>query len=851
MKNQWKKYAAVLAAFFVIESNIQTLSVYAGENTIELSTRQTQQDQLTNPGFELDLDGWQYTKLDGTENNWIYQSIQSQDLSNRVSGSKSFNFWFGGDTGSTGSFSFHQAVTLKPGKYTLSGWAMGGDGERVEVYADTTIGNTKQEDDGWENWKKCSVTFTVEKEKTVELGFRVTGTKNTGWGYVDELCLRQLETEGVEREQSIYQVEQVSGMNTDFLRGVDVSSYISEVESGVTYRDFEGKELDGAGFFQLLADSGVNAVRLRVWNDPYDANGNGYGGGNCDLKKAETMGKWATEAGMRVLIDFHYSDFWADPERQLTPKAWSSLSFEDKKTKLYDYTEQSLKTLLDAGVDVCMVQVGNETNNGMCGETKTWEKCQLFQAGSSAVRKVANEYRKEILVALHFTDPQKTGNYLSIAKYLQENNVDYDVFASSYYPFWHGATDNLTSVLRSVAQTYHKKVMVAETSYVKDLEDHDGQNNNVGESCKDLAYEVSGQGQVTEVASVMQAVADVGDAGVGAFYWEPAWIPVQEYDFSSANAQQILEENKELWREHGSGWASEYAKSYDYEHVQDWYGGSSWDNQALFGYDGKPDQALRVFRYVLTGTQQVKETQKPKTYTLTFDSQGGILEKTQQTVTEKETYGTLPIPTKEGYRFAGWFTKKTGGERILPDQEVTITQNQNVYAHWNIREYPITYQLNGGKNAEENPKIYTVETDTINLKNPQKSGSLFLGWYTDAGFQKSVTKLERSSTGSKRFYAKWKTIVVKKTVVTKAKSSKKGTVKLSWKKTSEADGYEISILKNGKNTPTVLRTSATGKLLENLQTSKIYQIRIRAYKKDSTGKRIYGAYSAAKNVKIK
>ncbi|MDE6064613.1 MAG: glycosyl hydrolase 53 family protein, partial [Lachnospiraceae bacterium] len=106
-------------------------------------------------------------------------------------------------------------------------------------------------------------------------------------------------------------VEPVTGIDNDFIRGVDISSYLSIKESGAVFRDFEGNEVDDAGFFAILREAGVNWVRIRVWNDPYDSKGNSYGGGHNDLQTAIMLGRLATEAGMKVMIDFHYSDFWA------------------------------------------------------------------------------------------------------------------------------------------------------------------------------------------------------------------------------------------------------------------------------------------------------------------------------------------------------------------------------------------------------------------------------------------------------------------------------------------------------------------------------------------------------------
>lgn len=419
---------------------------------------------------------------------------------------------------------------------------------------------------------------------------------------------KEADTSGA--EAAGIKIEKISNLPSDFIKGVDVSSYISEKNSGVKYYDFEGNELDDQGFFNLLASCGVNYVRIRVWHNPYDNNGNGYGGGTNDLKKAKQIGKWATNAGMKVLIDFHYSDFWTDPGKQYTPKAWADYDVDQKAAAISTYTKDSLTELLEDGVNVGMVQVGNETNAYFCGE-KDWDNiCKLFSAGCSAVREVektqygeAVEDGSKIMIALHFADPQKSGQYAEYAKNLNSAGVDYDVFASSYYPFFHGSTSNLTSVLKNIANTYGKKVMVAETSWATTLEDGDGHDNQIRIGTNDTPYyEFSVLGQATEVRTVMDAVVKVGEAGIGAFYWEPAWIPVQyAYDSNGNLNQSIRNSNVQKWETYGSGWASSYAGDYQVD-AATWYGGSAMDNQAMFDMYGHPLESLKVFNYVTTGT---------------------------------------------------------------------------------------------------------------------------------------------------------------------------------------------------------------------------------------------------------
>lgn len=414
--------------------------------------------------------------------------------------------------------------------------------------------------------------------------------------------------QNIEPVEAGINVSRINGLNEDFICGADISSIKSEYESGVQYYDFEGNRLvyspeDGEkGFFAFLKECGINWVRIRVWNDPYDEKGNGYGGGNNDLEAAASIGKLATDAGLRVLIDFHYSDFWADPGKFQAPKAWQDMDIDSKAQALEVYTVESLTTLIDNGVDVGMVQIGNETVNGLAGETD-WENiCRLMNEGSRAVRYVADTMEKEILVALHFTDISES-KYKNIASILNDRQVDYDIFATSYYPFWHGTIENLVNTMNIIAEEYGKKVMVAETSYVYTLEDGDGHSQSVGkDSSLPLDYDVSVQGQADAVASVIQATVDMGEAGIGMFYWEPAWIPVQLYKKDMKNHKRILRENKKIWEEKGSGWASKAAGSYDANDAGKWYGGSSWDNQALFDFKGHPLESLLVFKYVFTGS---------------------------------------------------------------------------------------------------------------------------------------------------------------------------------------------------------------------------------------------------------
>ena len=420
-------------------------------------------------------------------------------------------------------------------------------------------------------------------------------------------CAQTPKVEKIEGS-SLY-VKKVENLSDDFILGMDASSVIAEEQSGVKYYNFDGEEQD---VFKTLAENGVNYIRVRVWNDPYDKWGNGYGGGNNDIDKAVEIGKRATKYGMKLLVNFHYSDFWADPAKQMAPKAWKGMDIETKKQALYDYTRDSLQKLKDAKVDVGMVQIGNETNGKMCGE-KTWMNIYyLMQEGSRAIREVF----PKALVAVHFANPEKVTNYENYASKLNYYKLDYDVFASSYYPYWHGTLENLSAVLSNIANTYNKKVMVMETSYAYTGTDTDFHGNTIGDGSvvtKDYPYTV--QGQANSVRNVIDTIAHTPN-GIGVVYWEGTWISV---------GTSSWEENSEKWERYGSGWASSYADEYDPDDAGEYYGGCAVDNQAFFDATGKPLESLRVFNLVRFGNEVELKADAIEDINLIVDLNGTIV----------------------------------------------------------------------------------------------------------------------------------------------------------------------------------------------------------------------------------
>ena len=539
-----------------------------------------------------------------------------------------------------------------------------------------------------------------------------------------------------------------------FIRGTDVSSLISVLNSGARFKDWDGVSLgesveeQGAAFMKLLFDAGCNWIRLRVWNDPYDADGHGYGGGNNDLQSAVTMGKWATDAGIRVLIDFHYSDFWADPSRQLVPKAWEGLDIDAKAKALGDFTTDSLNTLLDAGVDVGMVQVGNETTVGICGEKEWPNMLKLYNAGCDAVHAAG-----DILTCVHMESPQ-SADFDSIAQHLTDGGVKFDVFATSYYPQWHGSMEDMAAKLKGVADKFGVKVMVAETRAPYTADDGDGSNSNAP-----AEYAISPQGQALEYAEVAKAVHDIGDAGIGLFYWENAWIPVRNISqLTGAERDAAIEENKRIWDECGSGWASSYAQDYDPNAANGGYGGPDMNNKAMFDFDGKPLESLNVFKYMTTGTAGYPDrVVDVPTASLTLTVGDPV-----------ELPATLEVGRLSGQREtaavtwedAGFVDASRPGEWTVKGW-IDDGSGDKVWTFTYIKvERPALPSLLANGGFEDGAQGYTVENwpgDGINNKSANAgnvhAGSWCLHFWKNAAFENAVTSTTVSlEPGTYTFY---------------------------------------------------------------------------------------------------
>jgi arabinogalactan endo-1,4-beta-galactosidase len=304
-----------------------------------------------------------------------------------------------------------------------------------------------------------------------------------------------------------------------FYYGADLS-YVNEMEDcGVTYKNSSGTDQDP---FAIFKNEGANLVRLRLWHNPTWTNYSNL----QDIKKSIQRAK---NQGMRVLLDFHYSDTWADPEQQQIPAAWLN-NIEDTQAlgnALYDYTYNTLLALSNEGLLPDIVQVGNEINpmilqDGDLEWPIDWERnSYLINKGIEAVRTIAEEKGKTIEVMLHIAQPE---NGLWWFEQATANGVnDFDWIGLSYYPIWSDySLDDVQTPLTALINTYDKKLMIVETAYPFTLENVDNANNILGSNALVNGYPATQQGQLNYLMQLQSIIATAG--GQGLVYWEPAWV---------------------------------------------------------------------------------------------------------------------------------------------------------------------------------------------------------------------------------------------------------------------------------------------------------------------------------------
>jgi arabinogalactan endo-1,4-beta-galactosidase len=304
-----------------------------------------------------------------------------------------------------------------------------------------------------------------------------------------------------------------------FYVGADLS-YVNEMEDcGATYYD-QGKKQDP---FALFAQKSADLVRVRLW---HDADWTRY----SNLADVSKTLRRAKENKMKTLLDFHYSDTWADPEKQFIPKAWAHITDTTELAQaLYDYTTATLAELDRNNLLPDMVQVGNETNieilqqeHALVHGIPNWQRnAALLNAGIKAVRDYSKASTKPIKIILHIAQPE---NALWWFKQAGENGVnDYDIIGLSYYPQWSTyKLPDLPAAIKELHNTYHKDVMIVETAYPWTLKNVDRAGNVLGKKAVLPEYPASAKGQLRYLLTLTQLVKAAGGSGV--IYWEPAWV---------------------------------------------------------------------------------------------------------------------------------------------------------------------------------------------------------------------------------------------------------------------------------------------------------------------------------------
>lgn len=366
--------------------------------------------------------------------------------------------------------------------------------------------------------------------------------------------------------------------------GIDCSTYLEELNANAKYYD-NRSQIDPLDAFRK---NNVSAVRLRLWVNPYSPSGHPYLAGTCDLDCFIKTAKLFQSKGFDIMLDIHYSDFWADPGKQFIPKDWRENTVSSLAEKVYSYTKETLEIIEKEQIKLSFVQVGNEITNGMLwpigklvenedGTRSNYESLiTLLKAGVKACREMMPA--TELVIHLERSYDQKV--YNEFFDEITENGVDFDIIGMSYYPYWHG---NLKQFFANVdnCKKYGKKIMAVELGYAFTLEDYIKEsgvggaklviNENNADSFDFLkTYPVTPEGQAKFVRDFIDSAKAHGLDGI--FWWEPLWIPGEGICWASPEAKEYIGETDKLSCR------------------------NEWANQCLFDYEGKKLPAFDEYK---------------------------------------------------------------------------------------------------------------------------------------------------------------------------------------------------------------------------------------------------------------
>ena len=333
--------------------------------------------------------------------------------------------------------------------------------------------------------------------------------------------------------------------------GADISSLKKSEDFGGVYAYEDGTQADA---LKILKDHGMNYARIRVWLDSPD----GYHRKEQLLEIARRLKKHE----IKLLVDFHYSDSWADPGKQPKPISWEGLDFEGLKKALYDHTFDVCNSLKEQGTPPDMVQVGNEITNGMVWpEGKNDESFDNLAALLKEGYRAVKDCSPKTLVMFHLDNGGNNAMYRRWFDNIIEREVPFDLIGASYYPYWHGTLDDLRNNLTDIAVRYNKDIIVVETAYAFTPEDKDNFPNVLQDQVTP-GYPFTLEGQKNMLQAIMDIVREVPNKhGLGIVWWDATWTAVP-----------------------GNGWDPADPST-----------GNGWENQALFDFDNCALPAMSLF----------------------------------------------------------------------------------------------------------------------------------------------------------------------------------------------------------------------------------------------------------------
>lgn len=306
----------------------------------------------------------------------------------------------------------------------------------------------------------------------------------------------------------------------DFIRGVDLS-FVKQIEDLGGKYYYNGVQKDVLDIFK---ENGVNYVRLRLWHSPAD--------GYCGTAKTIEYAKKVKAKGLKLHLDFHYSDWWADPAKQNKPAAWVNISYDALKDSVYAYTKYTIEAFRNEGIVPDMVQIGNEVTAGILwpeGKISTsWAQfAELIKQGIRGARDAMTDTTVKIMIHIDKGGNNSTSRWFF--DNLLSNGVQFDVIGLSYYPWWHGGFDNVVVNLNDLATRYNKDIIIVETAYPWTTQYLNDGMSNVGIDPSKLppGYGISPQAQKAFLFALTKILKETANnRGRGFFYWEPAYISV-------------------------------------------------------------------------------------------------------------------------------------------------------------------------------------------------------------------------------------------------------------------------------------------------------------------------------------